>query len=315
MHSRNRPFYNDREDEKMNICEAVNNYRAAAQMLHFKQKTDIEWVLDELAAQFPDLDVRKFTPAKLHRFTQSLEEHYWQANGQIMPEADQIKIAKALHAFFDWIYIELAIRYQRFEDNGKFYTDPLPPPFSAEEKAALLKACQADPRGSLQDFNDQSFILVLLDSGLWISNLCQLRLMDVKPDKGEIHIFRRGKKVQVIPMGRASRRSISRYLFKRGDAKPDESMFLSKSGSGITPGKAYKLVQRVGKKAGISDLNPIRFRVTYAVENMHDEEALSHLKQHLGYISLFEVLIALTFSSVSLAEIHRKASPVDNWRL
>jgi site-specific recombinase XerD len=299
----------------MNIREAVDNYRAAAKMLHLKHVIDDDWVLDELAAQFSDLEVYKFTPAKLHWFTQSLEEHYWQANGQVMPEADQIKIAKALHAFFYWIYIELAIRYRRLENDGEFYTGPLPPPFSAEEKAALLEACQTDPRGTMQDFNDQSFILVLLDTGLWISNLCQLRLMDVKPDKGEIHIICGGRRVQIVPMGRASRRSISRYLFKRGDAMPDESLFLSRSGSGITPGKAKKLVQSVGKQACISALDPLRFRVTYAAENMHYEEALSHLKQLLGYNSLFEVLVALIFTSIGVMEIHRQASPADNWNL
>jgi integrase/recombinase XerD len=299
----------------MYIPKAVENYRAAGKMLHLKHMADNDWVFDELAAQFPDLDVHKFTPAKLHWFTQSLQEHFWQTNGQVMPEVDQTKIAKALHAFFDWVYIELAIRHRRLEDDGEFYAGPLPPPFSSEEKAALLEACQVDHRGSLQDFNDQTFILVLLDTGLWISDLCQLRVMDARSDKGEIHIIRGGRRVQIVPMGSASRRSIGRYLFKRGDAMPDESLFLSKSGCGITPGKAKKLVQRIGKKAGISDLDPIRFRVTYAAENMHDEEALSHLKQPLGYISLFEVLVTLTFTSVSLVETHRKASPVDNWNL
>ena len=299
----------------MNLRQAVDNYRTAAKMLHFNHKTDNDWVLDELAAQFPDLEVRKFTPAKLHWFTYSLQENYWHANGRVMPEAVQIKIAIALHTFFDWVYIELAIRYRRLENDEEFYIGPLPPSFSAKEKVALLEACQAYTRGTLQDFSDQSFISVLLDTGLWISDLCLLKVKDLWTDKGEIHVFHGGRRVQIVPLGRASRRCISRYLFKRGDAMPDESLFLSRSGSGITLGKAKKLVHRIGTKAGISDLDPLRFRVTYAVDNLHNNEALYHLKQPLGYNSLFEVLVALSLTSVSLNEIHRKSSPVDNWNM
>ena len=273
-------------------------------------------MLDELVAQFADTDIRKFTRAKLLRFYRSLEASYAQIYRADMPLVERKKVTDALQAFFDLAILELAVRFQGFTEEGEcYFTGPLPPPFTRADMVALLEACRTDPQGSVQEFNDQSFLLLLVDTGLWKTELCRLRVKDVNINQGEVYVWGEGNKNRTIRVGRTSRKSISRYLLERGDTGPDESLFITNSGGGLTTGEAHELLRRTGRKSGIKEIDPIRFRVTFAALCINDAPAQYYLNQHFGYDRPFDVLNAISHFLTDIFAEHTKYSPVSRWKL
>ena len=80
---------------------------------------------------------------------------------------------------------------------------------------------------------------------------------------------------------------------------------------------------RLGAKAGVSDCHPHRFRHTFAVNFLRNGGNAFGLQMALGHTTLqmVQTYLALAQADPSTAlrtgldAAHRKASPVENWRL
>jgi len=78
-------------------------------------------------------------------------------------------------------------------------------PFSDPELRSLL---------ALADERERALTLVLLDTGLRLSELASLRVGDVRPD-GTLHVMGKGAKERIVPIGASARRALVRYLATR----------------------------------------------------------------------------------------------------
>ncbi len=61
--------------------------------------------------------------------------------------------------------------------------------------------------------------IVLLDTGLRLSELASLRVGDFRPD-GTLHIMGKGAKERIVPIGASARRALVRYLATRTGRRP-----------------------------------------------------------------------------------------------
>jgi site-specific recombinase XerD len=73
-------------------------------------------------------------------------------------------------------------------------------------------------------------------------------------------------------------------------------------------------INRIGENAGIH-ANPHRFRHTFAVMFLKAHGDAMSLMRLLGHTDLAMTRRYVNLAQSDLAQIHRDASPVDNWRL
>src|SRR5438067_423437 len=137
---------------------------------------------------------------------------------------------------------------------GMFVPPPpkdLLPPFTPEQAQALVDAAKKSPQAA----RDVPLVLILLDTGLRVSELCSLTIGDVDADTKEITIQGKGGKRRVVYLSPPVRRALWRYVEReRRMAGEDEPLFVANRGrradGGLTPSGVGQLFRRLGRAAG-----------------------------------------------------------------
>ena len=161
----------------------------------------------------------------------------------------------------------------------------------------------------------RAILLMLLDTGLRASELCDLRVMDVDVDSGKIILKGKGGKERRVEFGHRTGQALWRYLAERGELRGDEPLIVGRTGNGLDHRDLYHRVAELGKRAGVSDVHPHRFRHTFAIQYLRNGGDAYTLQALLGHSTMEMVRRYLKLAQVDLEAAHRRASPVENWRL
>ncbi|MCL4465487.1 MAG: tyrosine-type recombinase/integrase [Chloroflexi bacterium] len=239
----------------------------------------------------------------------------------------------ALASFFAWASREFKIDdpTDRVE-LPRFQSKPIEP-LTKEEVQAMVRACElAKPaetngRKSFQmvrrtGLRDMAVLLTLLDTGLRVSEICALRIGDVDLDTGQVEIRHgprggaKGGKGRVVFLGKEARHYVWRYLASRESKEDLEApLFAGAWDRPMTQNSLRLLVKSLAAKAGVRNCYPHKFRHTFAITYLRSGGDVFTLQALLGPSSLDMVRHYSMISQVDLATAHRRASPVDNWRL
>ncbi len=239
-----------------------------------------------------------------------------------------------LSSFFDWLQRE-------FGYDDLMATIPAPKckrapvePFTREQIESLLKAaeysdeCRTTERRTFRmrrstAKRDNAIILALLDTGLRASELCSLNVADVDLKSGRVLVKHgvtggaKGGKGRTVYLGRAARRSVWSYLARRDDQgdDPDAPLFLGKFERPMNKNALLQLINGLGVRAAVAKCHPHRFRHTFAITYLRSGGDVFTLQSLLGHADLEMVRHYAKIAEVDVQQVHKRASPADNWRL
>ena len=239
----------------------------------------------------------------------------------------------SLCAFFTWGCREFDLPNPiKAVPAPKFEQAPVEP-FTKEEVEALLKACDlcneaktAERRKYIMrrwtGKRDQAVIMTLLDTGLRASELSALRVGDVDLKSGKVQVRHgrlggaKGGKGRTVYLGKSARRAVWRYLADREDGTgPDAPLFLVKFDRPMNKNALRLLIGHLGKKAGVKNCHPHRFRHTFAITYLRSGGDVFTLQALLGHSTLDMVQHYARIAEIDVEQAHKRASPADNWRL
>lgn len=238
-----------------------------------------------------------------------------------------------LCAFFHWASDEFSMPNPMKQVPPPKFTEPPVEPFTKEEIEALIKACEYCDEAQTSNRRkfrmhrptakrDRAILLTLLDTGLRASELCALKIGDLDTKTGKITVKHgakggaKGSKGRTVYLGKATRRCVWRYLVDREDGEEDTApLFVSKSDRPINKDALRQLINALGAKAGVKKCYPHRFRHTFAITYLRSGGDVFTLQMLLGHSSLDMVRRYARIAEIDVENVHRKASPVDNWRL
>jgi site-specific recombinase XerD len=163
---------------------------------------------------------------------------------------------------------------------------------------------------------NRAMILLLLDTGIRAQELADLKIEDLDNRNHRIFVrMGKGMKERLLPFSPRTGQMIWRYLATRKDAQPGDYLFLSKLNGPVTRTKLAEMFRSLGKRANVPNVYPHRFRHTFAIQYLRNGGNVYTLQSMLGHNTLETVKIYLKLAQVDIDTVHRKASPVDNWRL
>ena len=163
---------------------------------------------------------------------------------------------------------------------------------------------------------DRAILVVLLDTGIRASELCDLVVEDYDTKNGRLHIRDgKGNKGRFVWLGEAARKALWRYQADRGDAQPTDPLFATRSNQPLDRNNLRHMIERCAKRAGVTKANVHRFRHSFAINFLRNGGSVLELQRLLGHERMETLRIYVTLAESDLREAQRKASPADNWDL
>ena len=222
---------------------------------------------------------------------------------------------RTLRTFFSWLVAEEIIAESPFR-RVRIPLAPrkVIPTFSEEQFRRLLEVIDTS---SPEGYRDYTMMLVLLDTGLRVSELTGLRLGNVSIEEGLLKVWGKGNKERVVPMGRQVARHLWRYvsLYRPEPALPRlDVVFLTRDGRPLSKDRMDNLMRKYGRRAGIAGvrISPHTLRHTAAVTFLRNGGDVFSLQRMLGHSSLDMTRRYCQLADVDVKRAHMTASPVDN---
>ena len=160
-----------------------------------------------------------------------------------------------------------------------------------------------------------AMVFILLDTGLRVEELVTLQFSQLDRRNLRIEVIGKGAKERLLPFSIRTAKALWKYISLRGEGSLGDPVFVSTSGAPATRDEVYKLLVNAGKRTGVRGVSVHRFRHTFAITYLRNGGDPWTLQTLLGHETMEMVRTYLKIAQVDLDERHRKASPVENWKL
>ena len=284
--------------------------------------------LKHIIEYFGDPEIETLTLTDWQRYMRHLTTEYRPKRfGDIqapIKEATRDGHWKVIKSFYNWATDALEIERPDCKLTRPKFDTPQIVPYTQDEVKRLLDACQST---QVQKHNgqkykirrpnadrDKTILLILLDTGIRLGELCRLRVGDINLENGEVYIrsHRDGRKSKsrTVYIGARTKQAVWKYV-ARLQANPDQTMPLFE----LKDSSIHWLIKRIGKNAHVPNTYPHKFRHTFAVNYLRNGGDVFSLQRLLGHATLNMTRQYVNLAKTDIAGAHRVASPVDNWRL
>ncbi|GJL78310.1 MAG: tyrosine recombinase XerD [Nitrospinaceae bacterium] len=187
----------------------------------------------------------------------------------------------------------------------------LPDFLSLDDVEALL-ACP-DPK-TLFGVRDKAMLEILYATGLRVSELVSLKVVDVDLEVGFLRSMGKGSKERVVPIGSVAQDAVQDYLliarrvFLKGNTAHE--LFITRRGSKMTRQGFWKILKTYALKANISaNISPHTLRHAFATHLLERGADLRSVQEMLGHSDISTTQIYTHILEERMREVHDRFHP------
>lgn len=313
------------QEKVHNLPELINYYELCNRAEGKSPKT-ITWYSANLrhfhsylkSRHLPDsvgkLDIMLLREYVLYLLKRNKFEHhpYTPVQNELLSTATVHGYVRTLRAFFSWL-----VREGLAETN---IAKDLKPPkvakkivstLSDEEILTILNTLNLNNHSQARN---KAILVILLDTGLRIGELVNLKSEDVHLDEGFLKVIGKGNKERIVPMGSNAQKALQKYLFRYRPKQINptiSNVFLSVQGNPLTINSAKLMFARLARTSGVNRLHAHLCRHTFATRFLINGGDVFTLQQILGHSTLEMVRRYVTLASSHVAIQHQRYSPMD----
>ncbi|MBL0136863.1 MAG: site-specific tyrosine recombinase XerD [Chitinophagaceae bacterium] len=207
-----------------------------------------------------------------------------------MSDTSQARIISGIRSFYKYCLIEQISK----KDPTLLLEAPklkrkLPDVLSFEEIENIISQIDlSKPEGG----RNKAILETLYSSGLRVSELVNLKISQLYTDVGFIRVIGKGDKERLVPIGQSAVKYINIYrnnIRVHVLAQPghEDTLFLSKRGTGLSRVMIFLLLKDLVRKAGIKKtISPHSFRHSFATHLIEGGADLRAVQEMLGHASI-----------------------------
>jgi integrase/recombinase XerC len=221
----------------------------------------------------------------------------------------------SLRAFYKYVLRTGRIKNNPAEMIQTLKTEKYIPTFlSVDEMFELLKA---QGENSVLDLRNRAMLEIFYSSGLRLSELAGLDLIDLDFNQKLVKVRGKGKKERIVPVGGPALKVVQEYLEKIGEIRKDtdgdifkKPLFLNVRGERITTRSIARIVNEITSKSGIGrKISPHALRHSFATHLLNAGADLRSIQELLGHESLSTTQKYTAVNINRMMEIYDKAHP------
>lgn len=189
---------------------------------------------------------------------------------------------------------------------------PLPKSLTEKQVEKLLAAPDVDTARGLRD---RAMLETLYATGLRVSELTNLTMVQLNRDAGFVRVMGKGSKERLVPMGEEAANWLSRYLV---DSRPvllgrrqTDALFPTARGAPMTRQAFWHNIKRYARIAGIDEtqLSPHTLRHAFATHLLNHGADLRVVQMLLGHADLSTTQIYTQVARARLQQLHAQHHP------
>ncbi len=183
----------------------------------------------------------------------------------------------------------------------------LPEPLSVARVERLLGGtATARP----MELRDRAMFELMYASGLRVSEVVNLRVMDLDLERGFLRTVGKGSKERMVPVGEVACSWVARYLRSRGALAADCLIFPGRGGRPLVRQEVWRLIKRHAARAGIAQrVTPHTLRHSFATHLLGRGADLRAIQEMLGHARLTTTQIYTHVDMERLKKVYRDAHP------
>ena len=161
---------------------------------------------------------------------------------------------------------------------------------------------------------DKACLELMYATGLRASEVVSLNVRDINFDLGILKCLGKGSKERIVPLGKAAKTAIKRYIDKVRPKliKPESErgLFLTRLGRKMSRQMLWKIIKRYTKKSRINkDIKPHTLRHSFATHLLVGGADLRVVQEMLGHANISTTQIYTHINRERLKSIHKKFHP------
>ena len=182
----------------------------------------------------------------------------------------------------------------------------LPTSMSEDEVEKLLNSPDTSKR---IEKRDKAMIEMLYATGMRISELTNLKVIDIDTQRSVVKVLGKGSKERLIPFGESALESLSDYLSDRGESNSKE-VFLSNRGTKLNRVSFWKRIKIYRSRENLKEsISPHTLRHAFATHLLNRGADLRSVQLLLGHSDLSTTQIYTHIAKQRLGEVLKKHHP------
>ena len=182
----------------------------------------------------------------------------------------------------------------------------------AEVERLLENVAPTSPLG----LRDRAMLELMYGTGVRVSELVSLKLLDIYLEAGFVRVFGKGSKERLVPFGGKAEKALRDYL-REGRPKifsqkrtDSPYLFLNARGRPLTRQGFWKILKRYAARAGLSKrITPHSLRHSFASHLLEGGADLRSVQAMLGHADISTTQIYTHVTRERLRQVHEACHP------
>lgn len=207
-------------------------------------------------------------------------------------------IRRILSSFFSWL-----------EDEDHIVKSPVRRIHKVKSGHAVKNAFSDEEleklRDSVDNIRDKTMLDILISTGMRVGELVNLDREDVNFDERECIVFGKGSCQRLVYFDAKTKLHLQEYLSEREDDNP--ALFVTLRGSKrISINAVESRLKDIGRKAGVTNVHPHRFRRTMATMAIEKGMPIEQVQKLLGHVRIDTTLHYAMVNQNNVKITHRR---------